>query len=150
MFKRLLLNGLIGAIIFLCVSVVIAEENYATLPGEGIRYRDKATPEELAKEPWLFGNGKGLYVLRSPNSDSGGSIKPGEVRNLILSGYYGWDDEIKWNRDIHFEWTIYNTKNETKIENNNHSALGLHLRNSLNCGRTLIYSPEEPTTWKTH
>lgn len=112
--------GWIGVIVFSLMVTALAGENYATFPGQGIKYRDKATPQELEKEPWLFGNGRGLYVLRSPDSDSGGPVKAGTVKNLILSGYYGWDDkEGKWSRDLRFEWTIYNQKKEVKIENNN-------------------------------
>ena len=122
MVKRLFwLAGVTGLVIFSYLLTVQAGENYATFPGQGIKYRDKATPQELEKEPWLFGNGQGLYVLRSPDSDSGGPVKAGEVKNLILSGYYGWDDnESKWSRDIRFEWTIYHRKKEARIENNNY------------------------------
>lgn len=119
MMKRL--GSIVGVLfLFVCITVALAGENYATFPWQGIKYKDKATPQELEKQPWLFGNGKGLYVLRAPESDSGGPVKAGEVKNLILSGYYGWDDsESKWSRSVRFEWTIYNRKKETKIDNNN-------------------------------
>ncbi|MBI2447298.1 MAG: hypothetical protein HYV48_02025 [Candidatus Omnitrophica bacterium] len=105
-------------ILFLGSSIKqVIGKNIAVYEWEGTVYKDKPTQEELAKEPWLFGNGKGLYLLRANTADEGGPVKPGESRNLTVAGYFGWDEgENKWERDVRYEWQIYNQGKSEKIE----------------------------------
>ena len=107
--------------LFLGANLAFAQEqkNICTFKGVGAKYRANATPEELKEEPWLFGNGKGIYLLRSDKSDSGGQVKPGEERNLIVAGYFGWDDsEGTWDKKVKYKWEIYNQKVTKEIKNN--------------------------------
>ncbi len=115
----LILFVLVLACFFLKADSVRAQaKNICTFEGEGAKYRAKATPEELKEKPWLFGNGKGIYLLRSDKSDSGGPVKPEEKRNLIVAGYFGWDDnEGTWDKKAKYKWEVYNQKATKELKN---------------------------------
>ncbi len=121
MYKYLLLIMMGMGIVFLGSNAgQVMGKNIAVYEWEGTVYKDKPTKEELEKEPWLFGNGKGLYLLRANTADEGGPVKQGVVKNLTVAGYFGWDEgEDKWERDVRYEWQIYNQGKNEKIEGAN-------------------------------
>lgn len=88
-----------------------SHKNWATFDWVGVKYWNKPTSQEKEKYPWLFGNGKDLYVIRSTKSDSGGAVIPGEKLTLVVAGYYGWDDEsTQWLKEVKYEWVLYKQK----------------------------------------
>jgi hypothetical protein len=117
-FFRILFLLVLVSLFFEAGSPFARAENICTFKGVGAEYRAKATQEELKKEPWLFGNGKGIYLLRSDKSGSGGQVKPGEKKSLTVAGYFGWDDhEGTWDRKVKYKWEIYNQKVTKEIKN---------------------------------
>ena len=58
-----------------------------------------------------------MYLLRSDETDDGGPVKSGEVRNLIAAGYYGWDSpEHRWGRKPEYKWYVYNRQKKERID----------------------------------
>lgn len=95
----------------------LAAKSICVYNWEGAIYKDKPTEAELKEQPALFGNDRGLYLLRSDKTDDGGPAKPGEVRNLIAAGYYGWDEgNSSWEKNVEYRWYVYNRRKKERIE----------------------------------